>query len=227
MRITASPSLAFVALAHAPCRCFQPGPVLAAPFESLEIRLERNVTDGDAEMVLEAVSGDCGLTSFRVRAPGGAIVAQLYSGPPTLGTREVLVESPEPSVAEVRAAYPAGVYRFSGQTFCGETLNGTASLQHAFPPPSEIVSPEPDAEDVPLHDVILEWSAVAGASAYRIELEQEDLGISWVLDVPAETTDIEIPESLLVAGHEYEVGVGVIAANRNISFVESTFTTVD
>ncbi|MGH8311005.1 MAG: hypothetical protein ACRETX_14565, partial [Steroidobacteraceae bacterium] len=68
-----------------------------APFEVASIIVERNATDGDTEVVLEALGGDDGLVYLAIRTPHGRPVVLLASPDRTvMGLREFKFESPEP-----------------------------------------------------------------------------------------------------------------------------------
>jgi hypothetical protein len=60
-------------------------------FAMSRIHLERNLTDGDAEAVIEVVAGDCGLSVLTVTGPDGKVVANFRApAEATLGLRELI-----------------------------------------------------------------------------------------------------------------------------------------
>ena len=115
-------------------------PLAADDLEEAKIYLEQNVTDADAEIVIVAQGGDEGLKTLEVIGPNGRHFVTLWAGHKrSLGFREVLLETPEPSLASVKKAYPPGVYRFIAKTFSGEELTGEAELEHAMPAATTIL----------------------------------------------------------------------------------------
>ncbi len=111
-------------------------PGSTAPFAVANLRLEQNVTDDDFEIVLEAKGGATGLAQLiggvSRRTHHRQVTAPDTS---TLGMRQFRFESPEPkSAASLKAAYPEGVYAFTGATAAG------AKLQRRIPPQSRAPS---------------------------------------------------------------------------------------
>ena len=200
------------------------GPLQAGEFETAAIHLERNVVDDDAEAVMMVKAEEGGLTSLLVIAPDGRRIARFESrNPRNLGARELLLESPEPRLGPVLRAYPEGTYRFVGKTFSGEELTGEADLSHVFAAPPHVIFPA-DGATVPASGLVLQWDPVSGASGYFLELEQEDLEIVLVVDLPASATSFSPPEGWLLPGSEYVLGLGAIGETGNRTFIETTFT---
>jgi hypothetical protein len=196
-------------------------------FETVSLCVERNATDADTEIVLQAVPADDGLRHFEVRAPDGRRVFAFSSADPSvLGIREFELESPEPAGDRILAAYPEGSYRFAGQTHAGLLFFSKARLSHQMPDPAVIIAPI-EGEEIPLSDLTIRWSPVPGVSQYVLELENEsaDPEQSLSLNLPADVTSFTVPANWLVPGSEYQVGIATIAPNCNIVFVESTFQT--
>lgn len=215
--------VALLALALAlPCSA----PLRADELELARIYLEQNVTDEDAEVVIVAEGGDEGLQTLKVLGPGRRQVVDLLARRSrALGFREILLETPEPGLDEVLAAYPAGVYRFAATDFSGAELTGSAVLDHAMPAPATILAPTDGAE---VGDgLVIEWAAVPGVAGYLLEVEQDDLGQSIQLTLPPATTSFAVPAGWLAAGVEYELGVATVHENGNVSFREIAFTTAD
>jgi hypothetical protein len=200
-------------------------PVRAGEFETASIHLERNVVDEDAEAVIEVQGEDDGLASLLVIAPDGRRIARLESrNRRNLGVREMLLESPEPSLGAVLASYPEGTYRFIARTFDGEELRGEAELSHAFPDPVNITSPAEDAT-VPAAGLMIQWQPVAGVERYVLELEHEELETALLVDLPASATSFSPPAGWLLPGSEYTLGIGGIGENGNVTVVEIVFHT--
>ena len=90
----------------------------AVPFPVASVHLEQNATDGDMEVVFEVKGDQDGLAELLVVSPDGRpVVAFKAPDASTLGIRQFRFESPEPTDAKaLQAAYPEGVYAFSGTT---------------------------------------------------------------------------------------------------------------
>jgi hypothetical protein len=202
----------------------------AEPFDTAEIHVERNATDGDTEIVIEAVGGDDGLCHFRVVAPGGREIFRFdNSDRSTGGLREFLVESPEPPGDAILAAYPAGLYRFRGRTCEGQAFASSHWLSHQLPAATVITWPRAGSEVDGSDGIVIEWSAVPGVAEYILELENEsaDPEQSLTLNLPADTTRFRVPARWIASGAEYQVGVATVARNGNVVFAEVEFTTAD
>jgi hypothetical protein len=204
-----------------------PRPKPVSPFEIAEIRVEANATDGDTEVVIVAKGGDDGFRQFSVRAPDGRYIVSTYSFDPTVkGQRELLFESPEPPGEQILAAYPRGVYRFTGQTHEGERFVGTARLSHLLPPVAVITHPAHESK-IPLASLIVEWAPLTGVSQILLELENESADPEQVLtyNLSPTATRFEVPAELLAPGASYQLSIGTVAANGNRVFSEIEFET--
>ncbi|HEU4531987.1 MAG TPA: hypothetical protein VFR59_12415 [Steroidobacteraceae bacterium] len=198
-----------------------------APFEVASIVVERNATDGDTEIVIEALAGDDGLVYLSIRTPHGRPVVLLASPDHTvMGLREFSFESPEPEGDAILASYPQGWYTFTGISVTGEKFRSRARLSHQMPEPTVILNPAPDAS-VGTGELTIQWSAVPGVAQYLVEFENEsaDPEQSLTVNVPASVTSFAVPPALLVPGADYQVGIATIARNGNVTFVESQFST--
>ena len=213
------------------------GPIaFAAPkesseeFDTAEIHVEKNATDDDTEIVIEAVGGDDGLCQFRIYAPDGRPISSFHTvDRSTGGQREFLIESPEPPGDAILALYPEGEYRFRGRTCEGDRFASTAELRHDLPAPAVITFPAVDSEVDASQGIVIQWSAVPGVAEYILELENEsaDPEQSLSLNLPPDATQFEVPASWVASGADYQVGVATVAPNGNVVFTEIEFTTVD
>lgn len=196
-------------------------------FAELQLTLERNATDGDTEVVLFAQGQDEGLKNLVILAPDRErVVANVMSDGRGIGLREFHLESAEPpDLGAVLRSFPRGSYFFFGRTVTGECLTGTARLSHVIAPATTLLSPRED-EIVPVHHLVLDWKPVAQAERYIIELNNEDTGSEYTLDVFPPRSRLAIPANLLERGSEYQFGVGVVTADGNVTFVERTFFTM-
>jgi hypothetical protein len=197
----------------------------AHSFEEASIIFEQNATDGDVEVVLKAQGGDEGLSKFSVVGPNGRSVVEVRApDASTLGIREFSFESPEPKdIASLKAAYPEGVYRFSGTTVGGEQLHGQSTLSHRLPVTASLLRPLPGAQNVAA-DLVISWKPVDGVTGFIIAIEQEELETQLTVELPGDALSFAVPAGFLRGGLEYSLGIGTVSADHNVSFVESTFT---
>jgi hypothetical protein len=196
-------------------------------FATASVRFEQNATDGDVEVVFEITGRDDGLTKLTIVAPNGRTIAD-FTAPDraTLGLRQFILESPEPrDVAALKAAYPEGTYTFRGLTARGQAMAGSATLTHRLPATTAFVRPQADAKDVNPSNLQIEWAPSADAVGYIIELEQEGSDLSLTAKLPKTTTRFAPPDNFIQPGHEYTLGIGTVAGDGNISFVETSFAT--
>jgi hypothetical protein len=196
------------------------------PFTLATVHLERNVTDGDDEVVFEVDGGEDGLAKLTVTAPNGKIVVEFASpGTGELGVRQFRFESPEPvEGTKVREAYPEGIYTFAGTTGLGEKLESKATLSHKVPGSAKGLSPKDEAEVSP-QNLSITWTPAKDAAAQVVVLEQEELGESITTRLPGTAQKFVVPEGFLRPGKEYRLGVGTLARGGNAAYVEAGFTT--
>ena len=200
-------------------------PADAKTFSTASLHLEQNATDGDFEIVVEALA-EQGLATLTVTAPDGRVIVDYKSAAGTdLGMRQFRFETPEPEDLEaLKKVYPEGVYTFAGTTGGGAVLSGQGSLSHTVPPASSVVTPT-GARTVMLEDVEISWTPVKGAKGYIMEIDQADLGINITTTVPASITSFTVPDAVLRAGRKYTLAIGTVGENGNTSFVETSFST--
>jgi hypothetical protein len=203
---------------------FQPEPNRSAePFERVAIFLEYNATDEDAEVVVD-LKADAPLERLTIIAPDDRKVLRLGSSDlQQIGINELILETTEPSLQEVLAAYPPGVYRFVGRTHGGQVLFSTATLSHQLPAAPQFLHPLDGATGVPINGASASWTSPPAAS-YLVELEQEDIGIELLTNVLGTTTSLAFPNGWLAPGREHQIGVGLRAANGNLVVTEIQFT---
>ena len=226
----ASAALLLASWAVAKSACAQP-PYQPKSFPVAQIRFEQNATDGDVEVVFEVSGRGEGLTKLAVEAPDGRRVVDFASdesGAAVSGIRQFVFESPEPKdVAGLKAAFPEGVYNFEGETESGLKLRGKAALSHKLPATTSFVIPKANAPDVPASDLTISWAPVSQVTAYIVELEQEDLNTSITARLPASAKSFAVPNGFLRPGAEYQLGIGTVGQDGNVSYVETHFSTAD
>jgi hypothetical protein len=200
----------------------------SVPFAVATVYLERNATDGDAEVVFEVKGGKEGLAKLTVASPGGRTVIE-FTAPDasaSLGIRQFRFETPEPrDMKSLTAAYPEGVYTFAGATAAGERLHGNATLSHTLPATASFLRPTGNARGVDARNLKITWSPVENVAAYIVKIEQPKLGVNLTSTLPGSVATFGVPEGFLRPGMQYKLAIGTVSDKGNISFVETTFTT--
>jgi len=217
-------ALALAALASASAAQAHGG--RCGPFSHLSIILEQNATDADGEVVIRATGQSDGLKELTVWGPDGKRVGEFEGGRNGVGIRQFTLESGEPpNLADVLAAFPEGTYRVKGTTVANGCLKGSAFLSHASAPMTEILTPT-EGEIVDPNAFTVSWAPVAAAVGYIVELTDETLGNILKADLTPSQTQFKVPAGWFQPGTEYEVVVGVKAADGNITgVVVMAFTT--
>ncbi len=196
------------------------------PFPTASVHFEQNATDGDVEVVFNIKAEDEGLSGLLILSPDGRRVVD-FKAPEasTLGIRQFHFESPEPpDVDSLKAAYPEGVYAFFGTTLSGDNLAGRSSLSHQLPGTAEFIQPASENEEISVAEPKLSWTRVEDIAYYILEIEQDELNMNLTALLPASTTTFTLPDGLLLPGEEYELTIGTVSSEGNISFVEMEFT---
>ncbi|MGY3622579.1 hypothetical protein [Bradyrhizobium sp. USDA 10063] len=195
-------------------------------FEQLSVYLERNVQDKDAEIKFEVTGASDGLTALTVSGPNERKVVDIKTPDSKLGIRKLTIESPEPADDRiVKADFPAGTYRFLGNTSNGGRLRGETQLSHTFPEPAAFEYPKSGQKDVPAGDLTLRWSVPKGIESCVIVIEQPGSPYEIRALLPASTKTFAVPKGFLRAGQAYTLAIGTVAKDGNRSFIETDFTT--
>jgi hypothetical protein len=199
----------------------------SVPFAVASVHFEQNATDGDAEVVFEVKGGKEGLAKLAVVSPDGRTVID-FTAPDasTLGIRQFRFETPEPGdVKSLKSAYPEGVYTFAGATAAGGKLHGQATLNHKLPATASFLQPRAGARGVGAKNLKITWTPVKNLAAYIIGIEQRKLGVNLMAKLPGSVATFAVPDGFLRPGTEYQLVLGTVSDEGNISFVETTFTT--
>ncbi len=199
----------------------------AKAFPTATVHLERNATDNDFEVVFEVKGADAGLAELTVVAPDRrTVVAFKAPDASTLGIRSFRFESPEPSdLKALRAAYPEGVYEFSGRTSKGTQFTGTSTLTHRLAGSATLVKPGQATATVAVKGLKLAWKPVEGVASYSVGIKHEESNVNLTALLPASSTSFAVPDGFLAPGKKYTLAVGAVTREGNITFVETTFTT--
>jgi hypothetical protein len=199
----------------------------SVPFAVASVHFEQNATDGDVEVVFEVKGGDTGLAKLTVVSPDGRTVID-FTAPDasTLGIRQFRFESPEPGAVEsLKSAYPKGAYTFAGTTAAGDKLHGRSTLSHRLPATTSFLKPGASARGVSTRNLKMTWTPVKNVAAYITYIEQDELDVSITAKLPGSATTFIVPDGFLIPGTKYQLGVGTVNDEGNISFIETTFTT--
>ena len=62
-------------------------------------------------------------------------------------------------------------------------------------------------------------------AAYILYIEQHELGLDLTVRLPGSAAAFAVPNGFLVPGKGYQLGIGTVSPEGNISFVETSFTT--
>jgi hypothetical protein len=199
----------------------------SVPFAAASVHFEQNVTDGDAEVVFEVKGGATGLAKLIVVSPDGRTVID-FTAPDasTLGIRQFRFESPEPEAVEsLKSAYPEGMYTFTGTSAAGNKLDGRSTLSHRLPTTTSFLKPGTDARGLGTRTLKITWTPVKNVAAYIIYIEQDKLDVNITAKLPGSVTTFAVPDGFLLPGTKYQLEIGTVAEDGNISFIETTFTT--
>ncbi|MDZ7288468.1 MAG: hypothetical protein ONB44_00875 [candidate division KSB1 bacterium] len=206
-----------------------PGSPAGVVFTKAKVHFEQNATDGDVEVVFEAKGGKEGLVKLTVVSPDGRTVVD-FTAPDasTLGMRQFRFESPEPKdVKSLKSAYPEGVYTFDGTTASGAKLHGQSTLSHKLPATTSFLHPQAGAQNVPIKNLKITWTPVKNLAAYIIYIEQDELDVNLTAKLPGSVATFDVPGGFLLSGTEYQLGIGTVTEEGNISFIETAFTTAE
>jgi len=193
---------------------------------AVQLVLEQNATDQDAELLFVV---DPGLEIKTVSITGPERHRQIVNvsgtARPTIGIGKFTIETAEPSLAAVKAEYPAGEYDVVVTTLDNKRYVGHAELSHEMPEAPAIDAPLAGAGDVALNGTVISWQPAAGAEHYTVELENVDAGITLKADIPAGETSFSVPPNWLLGGQEHALNVLAISGNGNVTGTEVFFTT--
>jgi hypothetical protein len=195
--------------------------------------VEVNATDGDAGLQV-FLDGEPWRT-MRVTRPNGRTILDVTTKERLdgYGLTELFSESSEPPfdvfpLAKFKKLFPAGVYRFSGETVEGSALVGSARLSHALPTGPRIVAPT-EAARLTRDRVMARWRPgnqprSVEIVGYRAIVTQEQPRLRVLTaDLPASARQVEVPRAFLVTRGEYKVEVQAIDRSGNQTLTERSF----
>jgi hypothetical protein len=194
--------------------------------------VEVNATDGDAG-IQPFLDGEP-WTKMAIFAPNGRRILDIDAEGKLnqFGLTELFAESHEPEFSEVplnkfKQRFPAGKYRFSGETTEGRKLVGKAKLSHDFPDGPQITAPTEGAT-VPENNAVATWNAGSQPSGvelvgYEVIVEREDPLRVFSADLPATQTSVTIPPEFLEPGVKHKIEVLAIEKSGNQTISEVPF----
>jgi hypothetical protein len=230
---------------------------LPAPGESVSIAtakliVEYNATDDD--IGVHGAFDDHGWSELCVYGPDGTLVLAVkpQGRLKDLTMAGIFFESREPpgsefSFADLKAAFPEGLYQVRGISFDGTALSGAAMFTHDVPAPPVISSPglvddEANVGDavVSTTDLVIGWEDVTATvdggpvviSGYEVivtMVEHDDPnGFSrpvFDVHVPADRNSLTVSAEFLEADTVYEVEVLALERSGNQTITVGFFKT--
>lgn len=216
----------------APNSSSTPAPAEVATLEDPKIWVVYSSVDDDAQLLVNAGSTSP-LATLKVTAPDGRTVQDLrFDDAGKIGQADITLEGPEPKLAELKKAFPAGTYTFSATTVAGAALNAQSTLTYDLLAPPVILGPTTGTTDVARNGVSLRWQPVIGAARIHVESEPEKAppagaiaNPKFTIDLPPSATSTAVPDGWLQAGIEYVFDVKALAPNGSVTVTDARFTT--
>lgn len=197
-------------------------------FTDARLKVEINATDGDAGLQI-FLDGEAWNTMELLDPDGDALVDVDVTGrAENYGLTELFSESSEPPFtelpfAEFKELFPAGNYRFEGETIDGRELASTVRFSHRILTAPRFIQPQ-DGGTLPASNPVIRWAPVSGAVDYEVIVTRQD--DERVLDVTLspDHTSLTVPPEFIEPGVGYQIEVHASAANGNRIFSEVGFT---
>src|SRR5262245_40898056 len=255
--VKAFPRLASVLVAFGPVCGITSAPVLAKPFKIANIQFETNASACD--MGIQIGFDTEGIIQGTVQDPNGVTVYSFRSAggmKSTGGQTEGFLEGIEPqikellsalgcapsdeegkiSLAELFAAWPAGLYTFTGRGKGGVTFEDQDKLAHHIPAGPRIIELANGAV-VPDAPLLIKWKPVSkpilpqlgpvtivGYHVVVVEDGGEALP-QLDVDLPASETSVKVPAQYLKPNTFYNFEVLTTEASGNQTISEGFFCT--
>ena len=205
-----------LAIASAPAAGFGK----ALPFEDPAMVVVYSGPDRDAQLFISTGS-KMPMASLSVKSPQGSTVVEA-TFPGTLGQADFRLDTPEPSLRELKRVYPAGIYRWSGSTVRGRPLAGTSRLTYGLLTPPTIVVPAANTK-LPVSGATLRWKPVVDAHRIHLEIEQVRTAQLLTVDLPGHATRFTVPDGFFQPGRTYVLDVKAVGANDNLTVSDVEF----
>jgi len=202
-------------------------PCAEPELEDPQIYVVFNSTDNDAQLIIAGAGGSAGgITALSIDGPRGtvAIDAEFVDGR-KLGQADFQFDTPEPSLAKLKRAYPAGLYQFSATTTSNCKLRSAIKLSYKLPSAPVIVFPMEGDTGVTSSGFTAFWQEIADADALRLAVEDENDGTALTVDLPGDATSFNVPGEFLKPGVLYTMDVIAISKTGNRTVTDVQFTT--
>lgn len=202
-------------------------PCAQPEFEDAAIIAVYHSTDNDAQLIITGSGGAAGgITALSIDGPHGAVdIDAKFIDRRNLGQADFRFDTPEPLLAELKRAYPPGLYRFSATTIANCELHSTTKLSYKLLSAPVIVFPMEGATGVSSSGFTATWQEIAKADAVRLAIEDEGNGAALTVDLPGDATSFDVSGQFLKPGVLYTMDVIAIAATGNRTVADVQFTT--
>jgi hypothetical protein len=225
--------VAAVALTPAGTATGQGGGDRPLRFETTDLFVEINATDGDAGLQMN-LGGD-EWTQLTLFDPRGRIVMDITAAGPLegYGATDIFFESSEPPFDDVplrrfRRRFPEGRYTFRGTTPAARTVVGSDRLTHDFPAGPAVTAPtRRQVVDPAAFAVTWEESRRRGIRLIRYEVivTDEEADRHFVAQLGPRATSVAVPAEFLARGRDYDVEVIARERSGNQTITEVPFKT--
>ena len=197
----------------------------AQPFEDAEIFAVLSATDEDAQIFI-LTGSEIPIQSMKIRGPDDEVKHEVkFRDRENIGQADVSFETPEPSLEELQKGYPEGEYFFSGRGTDGTKLFSIAQLSYEFLDAPVIVFPSEGDTGVSTVGLMLIWNQIPDAEAIRLEVEDEEDGVAFKIDLDGDATSFVVPDNFLMPETVYVFDIKAIAENGNQTVSDVEFTT--
>jgi hypothetical protein len=205
-----------------------PGPANTSqrsiPFDAVSVTIEVNATEADAGVILFNDTEER-LHHLTILDPSGNVIYEMTSSDAQgLGLTEMSSETAEPDITTAFLAYPEGDYTFTGEAFDGTIITSVAHLSHSVPGAPDVTAPE-DGDLIGIKHVNIEWELDESVDHYWIEIEQEEPPANFTIQLQPGVHEFKIPSELLRKASSYQVGVGAVGTNGNVTVSQVSFDT--
>ena len=195
------------------------------PLEDPSIAVIYSETDRDAQLLISTGSTRP-MASLSVERPNGTgIIDARFKHDRKLGHADFRVDTPEPSLAKLKRAYPPGTYLWRGQTVDGQRLAGRSKLSYALLEPPVITAPAAGATGLPTSGLTVRWEPVGAAKTIHLELEEPQTERVLTVDLDGGATSFVVPDGFLRSGREYVVDVKAVNSRGNLTVADLSFRT--
>jgi len=209
-------------------------------FSDARLKIEVDPVEGDVGIQVFAEADNW--TRLSVYDPQGHLVFKSSQKGrfAQLGGAAISLENAEPSftempLSEFLAQYPAGEYQFRAKGKDGVRFLSTVMLTHNIPDAPRVISPTEHEGELDPANVVLMWEPPEANGSpiigYKIVLVQDESDFDSLpevtLDVilPADVTQMRVPETFLLPGGDYEWEVFAIEESGNQTMSSGFFTT--